>query len=958
MNQPGENVVNEPSDPSAESPPTDRPLLTVIIPAYNEALTLARVLDAVSASPIDHRIVVVDDGSDDETPRVIDDWRRTRGIPIEVIRHERNMGKGSAIRSALPLADGLLTIVQDADLEVDPGEYPALIEPIVQGRAQVVYGSRYLNSSNHLGYSPHRFGVMVLNALVFALYGRRISDEATCYKAAPTELLRSLDLRCRGFEFCPETTAKLCRMGMDIHEIPIRYNPRTVAEGKKLRLRDGALAIWTLIYWRFAPFQPGIYMNDPDFFRSAEPHASSAATDGDGDKTSARSDDSNSLLDVASERSVSESTPPTQPPGPSTTISDDRSTEPESIGRFELTRFRVRCAVAALMSIHSVLLFIGLWMNSVVIDEVAHVPSGFAHWRTGSFAPDRVNPPLARLIAVLPAFLARPICDESKLNEESWARSEWQIGPDFIKANGPRTFLIFRLSRLTGILWSLLGGWIVFRWARELYGSAAGLLSLTLWCFEPTILAFAPVVTPDLPTSTIAIVSTYLFSKFLKEPSWDRAYFSGIVLGLAQLTKYTLLVFYLVWPLLWVVSAIDRARRGMRIAIKREIAQGIFIVATSVLIINLGYLLQGTFQQLKDYQFVSRVLAGPSPYNTRRLGDGLTSNRFKESLPGKLPVPLPADYVGGIDLQRLDFEKFFPSYLNGVWRIRGWWYFYLYAIWIKIPLGIQALVLWGLTALCFDAFRGRFRLDDAVLAISGGSLLAFVSSQTGFSHHMRYVMPMFPFALVIAGRPAVGLFSKSFGKIAAIAISAFTGWAVISSLAIAPHWMSYFNEVGGGPLNGHKHLLMSNIDWGQDLLFLKAWYDKHPEARPLKLAFNGSVDPRFAGIEFGVPAPNPNGLFEDDRAYRGKFGPFPGYYAISVSYLHGGFGAIPNGKGGWKMLMDDHEFDYFNRFRPIGRAGYSIYLYHITKEQAEAARRELGLPPLAESVDLTNGDSR
>lgn len=949
--------MNAHSNRSAESRETDRPLLTVIIPAYNEAMTLAHVLDAVSASPIDHQIVLVDDGSDDETPRVIDDWRRTRGIPIKVIRHERNLGKGSAIRSALPAAEGVLTIIQDADLEVDPREYPALIAPIVAGRAQVVYGSRYLNTSMRYGYSPHRIGVMLLNALVFALYGRRISDEATCYKAAPTELLRRLDLRCRGFEFCPETTAKLCRMGMDIHEIPIRYNPRTVAEGKKLRLSDGARAIWTLIYWRFAPFQPGSDMINPDTCGSSEANKSTA-TDAGGDKTSARSDESNSLPDAVAERTVPVSDAAKPLLEPSEAIADDRSAEPESIGRFALTKFRVRCAVASLMSIHAILLLIGLWMNSVVIDEVAHVPSGFAHWRTGSFAPDRVNPPLARLIAVLPAFLARPICDESKLNEESWARSEWQIGPEFIKANGPRTFLIFRLSRLTGILWSLLGGWIVFRWARELYGPAAGLLSLTLWCFEPTILAFAPVVTPDLPTSTIAVVSTYLFSKYLKEPAWDRAYFAGIVLGLAQLTKYTLLVFYLVWPLLWVVSAIDRARKGRRIAFKTEIAQGIIIVATSVLIVNLGYLLQGTFQQLKDYQFVSRVLAGPSPYNTRRLGDGLTSNRFKESLPGKLPVPLPADYVGGIDLQRLDFEKYFPSYLDGKWRIRGWWYFYLYALWIKIPSGIQALVLWGLIALVLDARRGRFRLDDAVLAISGGSLLAFVSSQTGFSHHMRYVMPMFPFALVIAGRPAVGLFSKSFGKIAAIAITALTGWSVIASLAIAPHWMSYFNEAGGGPLNGHKHLLMSNIDWGQDLLYLKAWYDKHPEARPLKFAYNGNVDPRFAGIEFGVPAPNPNGLFIDDRAYRGKFGPFPGDYAISVSYLHGGFGAIPNGKGGWKMLMDDHEFDYFNRFRPIGRAGYSIYLYHITKEQAELARRELGLPPLAESADTTNDDSR
>ena len=229
-----------------------QPLLTVIVPVYNERPTIGRVLQRLLEAPYsDKEIIIVDDGSDDGTSSVLDRW--TEHPNIVVLHHERNRGKGAAVRTALDHARGAITIIQDADLEYDPHDWPRLIEPIRRGEAAVVYGSRYLRPAHSLPWSKYRLAVSLLNLLVRLLYSRRLSDEATCYKAMPTELFRALDLRSRRFELCAEITAKVCRLGLPILEVPISYQPRTAAEGKKIGWRDAWSTFWTLLRWRFLP---------------------------------------------------------------------------------------------------------------------------------------------------------------------------------------------------------------------------------------------------------------------------------------------------------------------------------------------------------------------------------------------------------------------------------------------------------------------------------------------------------------------------------------------------------------------------------------------------------------------------------------------------------------------------------------------------------------------------------
>jgi glycosyltransferase involved in cell wall biosynthesis len=219
------------------------PSLSVLIPVHNEERTLERVLDAVEARPEVSELVVVDDGSTDATPEIL--ANRTFRYPAQVIRHPVNRGKGAAVRTAIEAATCEVGVIQDADLEYDPADFPALLEPFERRGVEVVYGTR--SFSSHSAYS---FWFVMGNKLVNlwnnVLFNSYVSDLETGYKLMPLELWRSLDLRSNGFEIEPEITAKLLRRGIRIYEVPISYAARTREEGKKLTWQDGVRAIWML----------------------------------------------------------------------------------------------------------------------------------------------------------------------------------------------------------------------------------------------------------------------------------------------------------------------------------------------------------------------------------------------------------------------------------------------------------------------------------------------------------------------------------------------------------------------------------------------------------------------------------------------------------------------------------------------------------------------------------------
>jgi glycosyltransferase involved in cell wall biosynthesis len=235
--------------------------ISILIPVYNEALTLPLIVERVLAAPLpegcEKEVVIIDDGSTDGTTELLARYRNT---PLVAVHHSIvNFGKGAALRIGIAKSTGDVILVQDGDLEYDPCDYPSVLEPIVRGRAKVVYGSRFLRMPQPRigGTREMKFANWIANKLLTmtanVLYNARLTDEATAYKAFAREVLDGIRLHCVRFEFCPEVTAKVRRLGYDIAEVGISYNPRGILEGKKIRWQDGVEALWTLLKYRAAP---------------------------------------------------------------------------------------------------------------------------------------------------------------------------------------------------------------------------------------------------------------------------------------------------------------------------------------------------------------------------------------------------------------------------------------------------------------------------------------------------------------------------------------------------------------------------------------------------------------------------------------------------------------------------------------------------------------------------------
>jgi hypothetical protein len=705
-----------------------------------------------------------------------------------------------------------------------------------------------------------------------------------------------------------------------------------------------------------------------------------------------------------------------------------------------------RLIVIALLTAHAGLLAWGAWRHSPTVDEIAHLPAGISHWHFGRFDLYRVNPPLVRMIAALPVMAAGAETDWSEYTEGGTWRPELAVGQRFAEINGQRIYWYLTSARWACIPFSLVGAIVCYVWARQLYGPWPGMLALVLWCFCPTILGHAQLITPDAPGAAMGILAGYAFWHWLKKPTWGSALWAGVALGLCELTKTTWIVLFGLWPAIWIVwrgrqlsvvgcQLISRCVRrgttsfspepaatedsddvsatthpddlsatvsrravaadsglnegGRHAGLLVQSVQLALILAIAVYAINFGYGFENTFQRL-----------GEIPFGSRALGDHDWAwppsegfNRFRDTWMAQVRVPLPANYVRGIDLQRWDFERNEWSYLRGQWRQDGWWYYYLYALAVKVPLGTWGLLALALALGLFARGYAASWRDELCLLAPLVVVLVLVSSQTGMNHHMRYVLPIFPFAFVWMSKGArsfqFSVFSFQFGRVrrwlwavsrpshadrpkvstkvstseaqetsgpslggvvrpapnqgparqavptrldrmVAVIVVLCVIASVGSSLWVYPHSLSYFNELVGGPRYGYKHLDNSNIDWAQDLLYLKRWYDKHPEARPMGVELSWPLpSPKEAGIDGNdVPVgPNSN---RAEQLPPHKIGPLPGWYAVSVN----------------KLVDRDRGYAYFLELEPVGRAGYSIYIYHLTLDDANALRRQYGLPEL------------
>jgi hypothetical protein len=631
-------------------------------------------------------------------------------------------------------------------------------------------------------------------------------------------------------------------------------------------------------------------------------------------------------------------------------------------------RSSLALGVTAILALHCTLIVCAARSDSPTLDEIGHLPAGLSHWQLGRFELYAVDPPLVRMVAAIPLAVAGVEMPWKVGTFVLGRGGEFLAGVDFIGSDPERAMFWYAAARWFCLSLSLVGSYTCLCWASELYGRAAGAAALALWCFSPSILANAHLIAPDAGAAAMGVAAAYGFWRWLRRPTWPRALGAGSVLGLAELAKTTWVVLFPLWAVLWLVWRCATRRNPPRVAC--EAAQVVAILAIAVWTINLGYGFEGSLERLGDYHFASETLRGPSEASEQAGTE--TGNRFEGTWVGAIPVPLPQNYVLGIDFQKHEFEAKKWSYLRGQWRRGGWWYYYLYALGIKEPLGTWALAALAVVVSIWDwrrrkechrcaerdaghhtergkcnragfpapfpegegiamaappahraeqvegaAYNAGWR-DELVLLAPAIAVLVLVSSQTGLNHHVRYVLPALPFIFIWTSKVARSIELRHW-KIGVLAAGALA-WSIVSSLSVGTHSLSYFNELAGGPLGGHYHLGNSNMDWGQDLMNLKRWLDKHPEAQPLTLAYDlPLIDPKWVGVEYGGWPPTD--------------GPHPGWHAISVNLIH----------------RREGDYKYFLEFRPVGMAGYSIYVYHISTEEADRVRRKLGLPWLTEA---------
>ncbi len=425
--------------------------------------------------------------------------------------------------------------------------------------------------------------------------------------------------------------------------------------------------------------------------------------------------------------------------------------------------WRLGLAVAVLLTLQAALAVRSLVEENPTVDEVIHLPAGISYWQTGRFRLYHHNPPLVKLIAALPVLAAG--VETAPLYQSSYFRSDPPnkagFAHEFALINARDYFELFTRARLFMPLFAVMGGLAVFFWSRDLFGAGGGLLSLALWCLCPNVLAHCRLITTDAPAAALGVGSTYLFWRFLRRPSWPRAILVGVALGLAALTKFSLLLLFILWPGFWLARMVcDRVfsqscRLGLDPAspgnnrtatreaseglgpdpayrsatpqpptpLGRQLAQGAVIVLLSLLVINLGYGFEGFGQPLGKFVFYSRTLTrdrvpvppGPESDDLFRETLRLRVNRFRGTILENLPVPLPREFVLGFDDQKFEAEGVplrardrhapadavtgYPVYLDGAGRDRSWWDYYLRALLYKVPEGTWLLVLLSLAVL-------------------------------------------------------------------------------------------------------------------------------------------------------------------------------------------------------------------------------------------------------------------
>jgi 4-amino-4-deoxy-L-arabinose transferase-like glycosyltransferase len=512
------------------------------------------------------------------------------------------------------------------------------------------------------------------------------------------------------------------------------------------------------------------------------------------------------------------------------------------------------------------------------VDEFAHVAAGHALLAHGHWNLYGKNPPLGRALLALPgtAFMDARVPD---LREKPFGWGPWQYGHRFMQANAGRYFAIFTGARAVVIAAALVCAALVFAWTRQLFGERAAAIATALLLLQPTVLAHGHLATLDVLCAASVCASALALRRACVADSLPRMALAGVAWGAALLVKFSALLLLPAYGLL--VLGL-RGRRWRRAAVELAVLGG-----TALLVVNAGMGFRGTGVPLGEYRMASEF-----------------GRAVQAALPAALPVPLPLPWLRGFDAQKRDVEHAeFPSYLHGEWSRDGFWYYEAVALALKTPIPMLAmLLLWPLA----PALRRLPRREVAFLVVPLLVLLVMLTAFNALNVGIRYLLPLAPFACVLVG----ALFAGG-GRVPAALGLAAVAWHAGIALHAHPAYLSWFNLAAGGPAQGHRWLLDSNFDWGQDLYRLPAALERLGAKDEIALLYFGHVDPALYGIAYRLPGEGP------ERAV----------VAASVTYLEG-FSYPALSPDGRRVRVAPDALAWLRDVDPVERLG-SIWVFDL-----------------------------
>jgi hypothetical protein len=569
----------------------------------------------------------------------------------------------------------------------------------------------------------------------------------------------------------------------------------------------------------------------------------------------------------------------------------------------DVKNLRVTAVVIALLGLLVGQACTSMSVKSPTADEATYIASGYYMLRTGDCSFNSGHPVFLQMLMAVPLLMMEleiPQHDRPFFELGEYSVTEhWRHSVDFLyQLNRDRVEQIVFCARLVVVLLSLVLAIYVFVWSKELYGTRAGLFALFLYTFSPNILAHSRLATLDLGLTTFIFVSTYYYRKLIIRPESKHLILAGLFLGLTLLSKAAAIYLIPVYCL-YLVLVVKGQTQGWSFLANRLPKRwwggvtsfllslfGVLIIAWFV--VNLGYGFQGTFNPLSNYLSLAagrsaRLVGALEPF-------------------GALPVPFPTWFVQMFGFQFFHEQQGHLTFLLGQRSPKGWWYYYVVAFMMKVPIPILLLLIAFVIHILRARADKRFSMDEYILAIPVTSTF-LVFSFLGVQNGLRQILPVFPFIFVFLSRLAT--FNVRRRKLVALAFALLCSCYVVSSLSIYPHYLAYFNELIGGPNNGYKYLVDSNLDWGQDLKGLEKYVVDNGMTK-VKLSYFGSADPSFYGIDYEYLLSKP-GLEEACE-------PTHGTIAISATNL--------------QMLLPEC-YRWLRQYEPVDKIGYSIFVYEV-----------------------------